>query len=146
MPYNNSLKARRRTAAALAQTLYGFSMLSFFFPRAYVQVLRDKMVINIPSRGVSLVKEAKFSHPRMLVGEFEIAEILLKEGIKEAYSSRLLPPRPQIIMHPKEVLEGGLTLIEQRVLRELALGAGATKTYIRIGPDLTKDEIDNFKE
>lgn len=82
----------------------------------------------------------------MLVGEFEIAERLLKDGIKEAYSGGLLLTRPHIIMHPKEALEGGLTMIEQRVLRELALGAGAVKTYIRIGPDLSKEEVEAFKE
>lgn len=104
------------------------------------------MVISIPSKGISIVKEANFSHPRMLVGEFEIAEGLLKQGLKEAYSGNLFLSRPHVIMHPKEVLEGGLTMIEHRVLRELALGAGAVRTYIRVGPDLSKEEVDTFKE
>ncbi|MDP2228410.1 MAG: hypothetical protein Q8J78_13130 [Moraxellaceae bacterium] len=121
-------------------------MLSLLAPRGYVQVFKNKMVISIPSRGISVVKEANFSHSRMLVGEFEIAEQLLKEGIKEAYSGGILLTRPQIIMHPKESLEGGFTMIEQRVLRELALGAGAAKTYIRIGQDLSKEEVEAFKE
>ena len=40
-----------------------------------------------------------------------------------------------------EKIEGGLTLVEQRALSELALGAGACKVFIWVGCELTDDEV-----
>ncbi len=110
----------------------------------YVQVFRNKLVIQNPSDGKTVVKEASFSHPRMLVGEFETAESLLKTGLQEIYAGHFLTPRPQVIMHPKEMLDGGFTMIEQRVLQEMALGAGARQAKVWLGADLSKEETENF--
>lgn len=113
-------------------------------PRGYVQVFRNKLVIQLPSEGRTVVKEAAFSHPRLLVGNFELAERTLMEGMKEAWPSRLLAPRPQVIMHPREVLEGGYTMIEQRVLQEMALGAGARQVKVWLREELDKAAVEGF--
>ena len=73
-----------------------------------------------------------FAHPRVLVANFQLAEKLLLWGVKELSNSRIRPA-PRLIMHPLEKLEGGLTDIELRVFRELALGCGARAIKIHVG-------------
>lgn len=115
-----------------------------FVAPVYVQVLCNRLVIQIPSEGKCVIKEAQFTHPRMLVGAFEVAEAALKAGLQELYAGHLLAPRPQVIMHPKERLEGGLTDIEQRVLQEMALGAGARLARVWQGADLSREDVEAF--
>jgi len=57
------------------------------------------------------------------------------------YKNRFFHPSPITVIHPMEKVEGGLTSIEQRALRELASGAGAHKVFIWVGCELTDDEI-----
>lgn len=54
-------------------------------------------------------------------------------------------PSPQIVMHQLEKTEGGLTSVEDRVLRELAVAAGAREVLIHIG-DKVSVERTTFKE
>ncbi|MFB2653671.1 MULTISPECIES: rod shape-determining protein [Shewanella] len=74
-----------------------------------------------------------FSHPRMFVASFELAEKLLQYGISQLHTSGFRAA-PRVIVHQLEKTEGGLTDIEDRVLRELALGAGAREVVIYLGP------------
>jgi len=37
------------------------------------------------------------------------------------------------VIHPTEMVEGGLSEVEERVLRELALGAGARSVVVHVG-------------
>lgn len=78
-----------------------------------------------------------FSHPRVLISHFSKVEKVLTYGIREVLNSGLIPPSPIVIMHPMEKLEGGVTEIECRVYRELAMGAGAREVYIHIGRELS---------
>ena len=82
-------------------------------------------------RDVRLVNP--FSHPRMFVASFELAEKLLQYGISQLHTSGFRAA-PRVIVHQLEKTEGGLTDIEDRVLRELALGAGAREVVIYLGP------------
>ncbi|MGS0689023.1 rod shape-determining protein MreB [Shewanella sp. 30m-9] len=87
-----------------------------------------------------------FSHPRALLNDFFVAERLLKEIINQLAGKKLLSPAPIIIIHPMEKTEGGLTMIEIRAFREMAIGAGARDVVIHQGQEsLINTEI-NFKE
>ncbi|MFB2727381.1 rod shape-determining protein [Shewanella mangrovisoli] len=92
--------------------------------------------------GVRLVNP--FSHPRMFVASFELAEKLLQYGISQLHTSGFRAA-PRVIVHQLEKTEGGLTDIEDRVLRELAMGAGAREVVIYLGPRLNTD-LDAFDE
>jgi rod shape-determining protein MreB len=85
---------------------------------------------SFASEGVEIVNP--FAHPRVLVANFQLAEKLLLWGVKELSNSRIRPA-PRLIIHPLEKLEGGLTDIELRVFRELALGCGARAVKIHVG-------------
>ena len=45
------------------------------------------------------------------------------------------------MLHPRVDPEGGFTQIEIRALRELAIGAGASKAFVWHGRDLTDEEL-----
>lgn len=94
--------------------------------------------------GPTIRRVNPFSHPRSFVGNFQLAEKLLQHGIREFHPSRLLRPAPRVVIHQLEKAEGGLTDIEIRVLRELALGGGAREVIVhtgkRIHPQLERFE------
>ncbi|MBT1065490.1 rod shape-determining protein [Bowmanella sp. Y26] len=87
-----------------------------------------------------------FKHPRSLVADFFLAEKILQYGVKQVHQSRIRPA-PRIIMHQLEKTEGGLTSIEERVLRELALGAGAREVLVHLGGriNVSTDSFDAVK-
>ncbi|MGR5060803.1 rod shape-determining protein [Vibrio rotiferianus] len=82
-----------------------------------------------------------FAHPRSFVADFYVAEKLIQHGVREIHKSKIFKPAPRIIMHQLEKTEGGLTNVEERVLRELALGSGAREVVIYVGERLDSDRI-----
>lgn len=82
-----------------------------------------------------------FDHPRLLVADFTVAETMCAFAFKKAANSSPLRPAPVVVMHPDIPLEGGLTIIEARVLREMAEGGGARKVFVHEGPLLTDDDV-----
>lgn len=114
-------------------------------PPVYVQVFRNRFVLSRLDKGMRMERTGDFSHPRMLVGKFQEAEMLLGQLLRDAYGKALFPPRPLVVIHPKEVLEGGLTDIEERVLMEMALGAGARRVKVWLGEDLAAETIATVK-
>jgi rod shape-determining protein MreB len=89
-----------------------------------------------------------FSHPRVLFSDFYVGEKLLQHAFKQISNIKYLRPRPKVIIHPMEKTEGGLTMIEKRAFRELALGAGAIEVKLHTGKPLTIKSInfDKFEE
>lgn len=78
-----------------------------------------------------------FSHPRSLVADFQVAEKILQHVFSLLHKGSYISPSPDVIFHPMEKIEGGLTLIEMRAFREMFLGSGAFDTYIHTGVPLT---------
>lgn len=90
-----------------------------------------------------------FSHPRMLLEDFIVAEKLLQYVVKELHQGRFFTPAPRIIFHPMEKIEGGLTMIEDKAFRELCVGAGAREVAIHLGDELSVHDLsskDKLKE
>jgi rod shape-determining protein MreB len=73
-----------------------------------------------------------FKHSRSFVADFMCAEKILQHAIYTMHNSKIRPA-PRVIIHQLEKTDGGLTDIEERVLRELALGAGAREVVIYLG-------------
>ncbi|WP_163938382.1 rod shape-determining protein [Paraferrimonas sp. SM1919] len=87
-----------------------------------------------------------FNHSRSLIGSFMMAEKVLQHAVLKSHKSKLRPA-PRIIMHQLEKAEGGLTDIEDRVLRELAAASGAREVLIHTGSkiDIHQHTFDSFK-
>lgn len=85
-----------------------------------------------------------FSHPRLLVANFRLAEKFLTHAVKQVFKDQLFAASPRIVFQPMEKLEGEMTDIENRVYRELCLGAGAREVVIYIGKTVANQDF-NFE-
>jgi rod shape-determining protein MreB len=83
-----------------------------------------------------------FKHSRSFVADFMCAEKILQHGIYTMHNSKIRPA-PRVIIHQLDKTDGGLADIEERVLRELALGAGAREVIIYVG-DKINSSVENF--
>jgi hypothetical protein len=77
----------------------------------------------------------------MLIGDFTAADQTLKTALRDVVKGRIIPVRPRVLIQPLELIEGGLSEIEERILRELAIGAGASKVVVWVGSELTDTEV-----
>lgn len=77
-----------------------------------------------------------FSHPRALISNFVAAEKVLQHIIHTLSKHKFLAASPLTVIHPMEKLEGGLTQIELRAFKELALGAGSRESVVYQGSEL----------
>ncbi|EAS66357.1 rod shape-determining protein [Photobacterium angustum] len=71
-----------------------------------------------------------FDHKRSFVGDFACAEKVLQYAVREVLGNNKFAISPRIVMHQLEKVDGGLTDIEERVLKELAMGAGAREVLV----------------
>jgi rod shape-determining protein MreB len=86
-----------------------------------------------------------FAHPRMVLGDFTVGEKLLQHAIREFLKGKLFVPVLTGIIHAERELEGGLTQIEIRALREAIENAGCRKSAVHEGRALTMDEVRNHE-
>lgn len=96
-----------------------------------VEIYRNKFIVYANGVSKILVPKSPFSTSRLLVGNFNEAEECLRKGFKEM-RIRTFPRffKPKVHLHPKEMSEGGLCGVEQRVLYEIAYSAGAKSVEI----------------
>ncbi len=82
-----------------------------------------------------------FAHQRSLVSDFTVGEQLLKFALQQLMRKGWLALSPRLVLHPPGDVLGGLTGIELRALREMALGAGAREVTIWQGPALSDAQL-----
>lgn len=106
----------------------------------YLQIFGDRFVVKNIDSGVEREarRDPQFASPRMLVGDYTVAEQQLKELVK---SVRRGLRAPALLVHPMERIEGGVTQIEHRVFRELGIGAGAARVGVYTGAVLSGDAV-----
>lgn len=83
-----------------------------------------------------------FSHPRMLLNDFQVGQKLIQHVVKVLYGSRFFTHSPRVIFQPMEKTEGGLTAIEERAFREICIGAGAREVLIHVGNEYSLYNVD----
>ena len=108
----------------------------------YVRITRNLLrVKNLKSgQEIQLAPEHPFTTTRMLVGDFTSADHTMKKALAQVGANSFLAST-RVLMHPMELVEGGLSEIESRILQELAVGAGAKKTVVHVGPELGDAEV-----
>lgn len=115
----------------------------------YVQLYQSRFDILNVTTGQALVlgRDVNFSSPRMVLADFTGTQFLLRQGIRKVRSSFL---SPNIVLHPMELIEGGITQVEHRALRELGHGIGGRRVAIWEGDVLpsasVKRVIAEFRE
>jgi hypothetical protein len=118
-------------------------MISLFkTPTYYVQIRKDSLSVRCANTGESVTLDAStpFSTKRLLIGEFTVAERLLQEAFSHFPKSLI---RPITVMHPLEMVDETLSEVEEKVLREVAMAAGARDVKIWLGEVLTDRELLN---
>jgi hypothetical protein len=88
-----------------------------------------------------VLAQTPFTTTRLLVGQFGEAQSLLRTAVQEIDKVGFLKIRPVMVMHPLEMVEGGLSEIEERVYHELAIGAGARSAFVYVGSPLTDADV-----
>ena len=103
------------------------------FRRHFHILLRENLVeVRNLGTGRLGVASGRFSHPRLLVGDFEAACQCVLKALRSAGGPGLALHHRALIQ-PLERTEGGLTALEQRLLVELALSCGMSEAMIHAG-------------
>jgi len=82
-----------------------------------------------------------FSSERLLIANFNEAAATLMKAVKELPKPGLFPSPPAfILMHPLAIISGGLSQVEDRVLRDLAATC-ARSCDVWMGDELSDEEV-----
>lgn len=114
----------------------------------YVQIHKNQFDMKYieEQKETSLTAFPSFSTQRMLVGEYGVAEHLFKKGIKELIGSVWIPPMFRIVMHPVEMVEGGLCQVEDRILNQLASSMQPRTIKVHVGDELGDEDVLNMAD
>lgn len=116
-----------------------------FFTRAlYIKVTRNAFRVSSVSDSSAeqvFTPEQPFTTQRLLVGQFSVAQACLAAAFRAMSGKGLIRIAPVVVIHPQEMVEGGLSEVEERLFRELALGAGARKAVLWTGQELRSDQV-----
>ncbi len=114
-----------------------------FANTVYVKIFSNRMELKRIESGkvVKEIPQEPYTTHRLLVGNFTSANTLLTRGVKKLHEGKWLSPSPIIVIHPMEKTEFGLSEVEDRALRELAIVAGARKVSIWVGQELSDSEV-----
>lgn len=123
--------------------------MKVFTVELYIKVFTDSFKISKvsePGREQVFTATESFTTQRLLVGQFGIAERCLKNAIESVVGKSFIPKSVAVVVHPQEMVEGGLSEIEERVFMELCLGAGARKVAVWVGNVLSANEVSKLLE
>ena len=124
-------------------------MKKTFSVELYVKVARDSFKISPvsePTRERVFTPAEAFTTQRLLVGQFSVAERCLRDAIGSIAGKSFIPKYLGIVVHPEEMVDGGLSEVEDRLFRELCLGAGARKVAIWVGGPLDTLQLSKLLE
>jgi hypothetical protein len=109
----------------------------------YIKVQRNGFQVRHVEKGTELTRHCMeaFSTTRLLVGNFVPAEKCLSELLRELLAGPMRYLAPRVVIHQTEMAENGLSPVEERVLLELAHGAGAYSAETWVGHILSDAEV-----
>lgn len=118
-------------------------LANLFKSEIYARIYRNRMALRLirKNRNLEAIAEQPFTSHRLLVGDFTSAEKLLSWMVKKIVGSSWLPMMPSILIHPVEMVEGGLSQVEERLFQELGLGARGGKVKVYVGPELSDQAV-----
>ena len=117
--------------------------MSAFSNTIYIRVSKNRFRLKNIGTGAEaeVTPTPGFTTTRLLVGQFQAAQAALKEGLGKVAGRGLFTASPGVVIQPLEMIDGGLSEIEERVFRELAAGAGAAKVVVWLGHQLSDSEV-----
>ena len=118
-------------------------MFEAFEQTLYVQVWENRFDIWHVQENSAITEYAAepFTTERMAIGRWAPAESTLNKAISQICPKSFFKASPAVIMQQMVKTDGGLCEVEERILKELALGAGARKVFLWFGAPLTREQL-----
>lgn len=116
---------------------------NLFTTDLYVKVRKDVLEaknLSFDEGWQTMHPPQPFTTERLLVGKFSVAEPALTHLITTVAPRSFIKQSIRVVLQPMECIEGGLSEVEERLLKELALSAGAFKVVIHTGPELSDQQ------
>lgn len=118
----------------------------------YVQVIENGFdVLNAHTgKTIRVSASSPFASKRLAIADFELAAETLAKACVQIHPtkhfmgvdvSKLLRTSFIMVMHQTHLNDGGLSPVEQRMLKELGLEAGAREVYLWSGDVLSKEQL-----
>jgi len=109
----------------------------------YVKVSSNRLEVRHIESGrfAQVTSDTPFTTRRLLMGDFKAAEAALRKAFAEVQAGPSYLAAPRVVMHPVEMVEGGLSGIENRVFMEVADCAGADRIAVWVGHELSDQEV-----
>lgn len=109
-------------------------MMGWFKPvPIYVRIYKDRMVLRRIDTGkeVDRMASAPFTSSRCLIGHFPEASALLNTAMLEINDrAGSLSRRTQMVVHPMEMTEDGLSAVETRAMMDLGEHSGSKPVMV----------------
>lgn len=118
-------------------------LANFFKSEIYVRIYRNRISLRLlrKNKNLEAFPEQPFTSQRLLVGNFTNAEKLLAGSVKDMIGPGWFAPSPSILVHPVEMVDGGLSQVEERLFLELGYGARGRKVKVYVGPELSDQAV-----
>ena len=107
----------------------------------YVRLRRNELTLrHIESgRESAATSGVAFSNSRLLVANATLVTGMIKRSMRTILAKFGIAPT--IIMHPLEMVEGGLSEVEEKTLTEIGFGVGAVRVVVVTGPELSDSDV-----
>ena len=99
----------------------------------------------IAEKDLTLLSENPFTHPRVLIGDVEVAKDIIADTLEQSLtgvSDQLL--KPVIIFHSLRSFGDGITTFEKQGVVQLLTQMGAGQAFVYEGKVLSREEVLEF--
>lgn len=108
----------------------------------YLRIYKDRMVLRRIDTGNEIDRSSSvpFTSQRLLIGHFPVASDLLNTMMREVNDRiGILSRKTQLVVHPIDMVEGGLCAVEQRAFMDIGDHSGSKPVMIVVGGEVLND-------
>lgn len=102
--------------------------------RVWAKQLEGQTVVELPA-------DEPFTTERLLIGNFDSALSVTKTAIKQVNLEKRRWVSPNVVIHPLDYVEGGLSPVEKRLFWELASSANSFDVRVWEGSELSDMQV-----
>ena len=109
----------------------------------YVKLWKDEIEIIDVEKGKRIREKSSisFSNSRLLIANFEVAEEFFKKVFLKLKKDYKIKRYNSILVHPMELVEGGISETEKRIFLESFERVGGKLVLIWNGQELSNTEV-----
>lgn len=107
----------------------------------YIRLRRNELTLrHIESgRELAATSDIAFSNSRLLVANATLVTEMIKRSMRTILAKFGIAPT--IVIHPLEMVEGGLSEVEEKTLTEIGYTLGAVRVIVVTGPELSDSDV-----